>query len=212
MITPVGGGARIAVERPFASHPSWSPDGTRIAYVADARGSGTLSVLYLAEAAADLVGLGATGFIDWSPGGDRIAYTSASDNKAELFIHPVGITPGSIGRAQRISTDGSVSYPDWSPDGAQLAFVSRYEGNENIHVATLGCTDGDEACQVDVRQITGAPDAETNPIWFPDGKHLLYLAGSGSSWRLEFIDVDSLVTQVVLDGLTSPDELDGYVP
>ena len=49
MITPAGDGARIAVERPFASHPSWSPDGSRIAFLADTLGGASVYVLYIRD-------------------------------------------------------------------------------------------------------------------------------------------------------------------
>lgn len=210
LVTP-DSDARLVIREPLPSHPSWSTDGSRIAYLGGTLGSGSLFVGYLPDGAADLAAINATGFIDWSPSSERVAFTAASDDKADLFILPAAISPGSIGEAQRIATDGSVSYPAWSPDGTQLAFVSREEGDRNIYVATLRCTDADDACQVNVRQVTDGPDAETNPIWFPDGNHLVYLAGRGSSWRLEMVDLDNQDPQLLVDGLTSPRELDGYI-
>ncbi|MCJ7513722.1 MAG: LpqB family beta-propeller domain-containing protein, partial [Anaerolineales bacterium] len=211
MVTPPLGDPYVAVEEAFPSNPDWSPDGTRIAFIGDTIGSRTLNVVFLPSRGLDTMARNAAGFIQWSPSGDRIAYTATSGDKADLFISSVGESPGSIAKAQRIATDGSVSYPAWSPDGTQLAFVSRKEGNRNIYVATLACTDAEEACHVNVRQVTDAPDAETNPIWFPDGNHLVYLAGRGSSWHLEMVDLDNQHPQLLVDGLTSPRELDGHI-
>ena len=154
----------------------------------------------------------ATGFLEWSPTGTGLAYTVMGDERAELFVAAIGASPGSIGAPQKVPAAGSVSHPAWSPDGTTIAFVSMENGNEGIHLASVRCESQASPCEVKLEAVVDGLDTETNPIWFPDGNHLVYLAGSGSSWRLELIDVDSLVTQILLDGLTSPSDLDGYIP
>jgi Tol biopolymer transport system component len=209
LVTP-DGDVRKAVGIPDSSYPHWSPDGTRIAFLADGIGSNDLFVLYLSVQTVDLVAHNATSFMQWSPDGERIAFTAANGDKKDLFISEVGDSPGSIGEAQIVAVDGSVSYPAWSPDGTAIAFVSGDHDNDDIFIASLGCFNQRTPCVDHIRQITNSPDYETNPIWFPDGDHITYIAGSGSSWRIELIDLVSLETQELVGDLYSPNQLDGH--
>jgi len=209
LVTP-DGDVRKAVGMPDSSYPHWSPDGTRIAFTADGVGSENLYVLFLSDMTEGLVGHNNTGFMQWSPDGERIAFTAAIGDKIDLFISEVGDTPGSIGEAQLVTVDGSVSYPAWSPDGTAIAFVTRDQGNRNIYIASFGCFKQPMPCVDNIQLITNSLDTETSPIWFPDGNHLVYIAGSNASWRIEMVDLESGEIQVLVGGLLSPRQLDGY--
>ncbi len=92
--------------------------------------------------------------------------------------HPFG--------ARDLVTMERLSDPRPSPDGRWIAFVLRTTDLE----ADKGRTDlwliGADG--VGLRRLTEAPEADSEPRWSPDGKHLYFLSGrSGSSqiWRLE---------------------------
>jgi WD40-like Beta Propeller Repeat len=73
---------------PWGSQPSWSPDGTRIAfafaghiYIADSTGSATKITSALSN-----------GSPAWSPDGDRIAFANSRDGTADLYtIRSAGV-------------------------------------------------------------------------------------------------------------------------
>lgn len=75
---------------------------------------------------------------------------------------------------------GRISDPQVSPDGKLIAFVVRetdLEANRGRTDLWLVGTDG-----TGLRQLTSAPEADSDPRWSPDGRSLLFLSGrSGSS-------------------------------
>src|SRR4051812_21933230 len=79
-IVVLAGGAHGATPAPFsASQPSWSPDGTRVAFSGSVAGSGRSDVYTIARTGSGLTNLTATDaetehvFPAWSPGGMFVA-------------------------------------------------------------------------------------------------------------------------------------------
>ena len=101
------------------SHPSWSPDGTRIAFdYFDGRRQ-QIAVLDLRSGRVTTVGEGARP--DWSPDGRRLVALDA-----EGFDDLVTMNADGSGRHKLgLSTAGIADEtdPSWSPDGHHIAFV-----------------------------------------------------------------------------------------
>ena len=146
--------------------PSWSPDGTYIAFVIVRPPDPTAQDLWVMDADGsnrrDLglcPGVGRCGKLAWSPDCRRVAYAQGTD----LWVADLA-----SGTRERIVTGqltepnpmiaGRGSGPTWSPDGETLAF-----------------TCGDELCIVAAEggstQVIG-PDIE-DPDWSPDGELLV---------------------------------------
>jgi Tol biopolymer transport system component len=118
----VSGGPPVAVTEAFSSgaidaSPSWSPDGTRIAFVSSQNGPVRLWVATLSSGALDtLPGRGAGGAdVEpvWSPDGGQIAFATSRDGPTEIYVLRL-----STGVAARLTTaGGSQGQPTWLPDG-----------------------------------------------------------------------------------------------
>jgi dipeptidyl aminopeptidase/acylaminoacyl peptidase len=94
-----------------------------------------------------------------------------------------------------------LSGPRVSPDGQRVAFVLRstdMEANRGRNDLWLVNADGSG-----LRQLTSHPDADTQPLWAPDGRSLFFLSSRGGSsqvWRLPIDGGEpSQVTKLPLD-------------
>ena len=151
--------ATISVQG-YSSHPSWSPDGTQIAFAfADINGN---SNIYMVDAA----GLNAfqitfTGYEHepaWSPNGNKIAFTSDRNYDDEIYMMNIDGT-SQINLTNKPSDDDHS--PTWSSDGAQIAFIAEdMDGNSDVYVMGSNGTN-----QVNITN-TPAID-ESMPSWSP---------------------------------------------
>ncbi|MDA0330291.1 MAG: S9 family peptidase [Gemmatimonadetes bacterium] len=182
--------------------PSWHPDGRSFAFLSserpsdDAEGAG--QKLYLMdlrggeprEIYAHATSISA---FAWSPDGSQIAFRAideeTDDDKARKkngtdisieddegrFTHLWMV--GADGTDARRVTEGhayTVGPFSWSPDGARLAFSATPTGRpadswkSDVYVVEVA---GEGSAPT---RVTNNPGPDQNPIWTPDGAHLIY--------------------------------------
>jgi TolB protein len=151
--------------------PSWSPDGTRLAYrMASAERSGLLIVDVATGAATRLTaGTAHDNFPVWSPKGDRLAFTSNRDGDFEIYVMRTDGTD-----LRRLTTSpGNDAHNAWSPDGEWIAFTSARRGFKDeamLHpynpqpYGDLYVMRSDGS---DVRMLTDNQFEEGTPTWLP---------------------------------------------
>ena len=159
--------------RPLTSHgggrwPSWSPDGTRIAYFA-VSDSGTRGHILVTDASGGsflrVTNIEASyGKPSWSPDGVRLAVSDGVD----IFL----VNADGTGSANLTEGAGWNYDPSWSPDGSRLAFVSERPTGYGVFVTGV---DGSH-----LTQLTNLPRRQVSaPMWSPDG-NLIVFAVSGA--------------------------------
>ena len=145
--------------------PSWSPDGTKIAYT---RGSeaGDIFVIDADGTNKRQLTTGRRNFDPtWSPDGTKIAYTNDQDREwnYQIFVIDADGT-----NKRQLTTGGENFEPTWSPDGTKIAYTRGFEAGE-IHVMDA---DGGNK-----HQLTNNTTHDGWPTWSPDGTKIAYTRG-----------------------------------
>ena len=147
--------------------PTWSPDGTQIAFSSGASGE-PFRIWRIDVDGTDPVRLTNTSSGDfnpaWSPGGREIAYSRIGASNDIYTVDP--LLPGSEGFYA--GTDASEDQPTWSPDGSAIAFTTnRQDGGGNEIYVQAGAGGGG-------RQLTFDPSDDNSPTWSPDGTQIAF--------------------------------------
>jgi TolB protein len=168
-----GGTAAKPTQSHRNSDPAWSPDGTRIAFVAAGAGINDYDIWVMRADGTGFINLTPNVVLtershSWSPDGTRLAFTSTLNARdAASSVEVVDAD----GRGRRVLATGS--RPAWSPDGTRIA----YHGEGGIHV--LGVAGGGD------RLVAPAASSFAGrPSWSPDGRRIAYVR-DGDVWVLD---------------------------
>jgi Tol biopolymer transport system component len=112
------------------SHPSWSPDGTRIVFQSRI---GTNSEIYMMDAdGSNQIRLTNDPADDempsWSPDGKRIIFSSNRDGNREIYV----MNADGSNQIRLTNNPANDWEPSWSPDGKRIAFESSRGGNREL--------------------------------------------------------------------------------
>ncbi len=127
---------RLTTSRYIESSPSWSPDGSMIAFTSD-RDSGSPQVYVMnsnGTAVRRLTRQG--GWNDapvWSPKGDKIAFVSRSVD-GRFDIYTCSITGENSTWRRLTMGQGDNEAPTWASDGRHIAFASNRTGKWQVYL------------------------------------------------------------------------------
>jgi Tol biopolymer transport system component len=173
LVRPVTGGRAIPLTSDSGevqTNPQWSPDGSRILYLA--RG-GAFSAPSSGGPARQELPAGRTSAVswaDWSPDGASLAFAIADS----LFLRDAA------GKSRKLASFLEPSLCAWSPDGEAIACASG-----NSRYATAGVTFGNLSpswiviCRLRdgaLTPVTSRTSLNHSPVWSPDGRWIYYVS------------------------------------
>ena len=170
-----GGNPRNLTNNPDDDqYPTWSPDGTRIAFVFDKKNRDWNRQIYVMDAdGSNQRNLSKNGFDEWgpswSPDGKRIAFVS---NRKGPFDMEIYVMDADGGNQRNLSNNPDYdTHPSWSPDGKRIAFISDRKGDfENFDIYVMDADGGNQ------RRRTKNLHDDRAPSWSPDGERIVFSA------------------------------------
>jgi TolB protein len=192
----------LASNEPIIS-PSWSPNGTRLAYVSFERKKPVVYVQSLTTGQRNAVAnfLGSNSAPAWSPDGRRLAVTLTKDGASQIY----SISADGGGTATRLTmSSGQVidTEPNYSPDGQWIIFTSDRGGGPQIYRMPAS---GGQA-----QRMTFEGGYNVSPRHSPDGKSFTFIQRQGSRFSVAIQDFASRQMQLLTDG--GVDESPSFAP
>ncbi|GAC1447890.1 MAG: S9 family peptidase [Ktedonobacterales bacterium] len=151
-----------------AHGPAWSPDGTRLAFVADTSGLDQAWVMAAGGGAAErLTDFGErVGEVAWSPTGAHLLVTADAGGNEHDQLYLVAAAGGA---PRALTAEPAVihHFGAWSPDGQRICYSCNRRHPAFFDVWVMDVASGESRCVLE-RDATLTPRA-----WSPDGAALI---------------------------------------
>ncbi|MCW9031740.1 MAG: Tol-Pal system beta propeller repeat protein TolB [Gammaproteobacteria bacterium] len=184
--------------------PSWSPDGTRLAYVSFLNGRPEIFVQNIfsskKEKLASFQGL--NNAPRWSPDGKYLALTLSKDGNPEIYVMNVNSHKLTrITRSYAIDTE-----PEWLPDSKGLIFTSDRGGSPQLYEIKLNNYKPANRAQ----RLTFEGNYNARPTVSADGRYIAMVHRSQGQFRIAVLERESRHFSVLTQG--NLDESPSFAP
>jgi TolB protein len=196
-----GGNAQTALasKEPIIS-PTWSPDGSKLAYVSFESKKPVIYVHDLSTGRRHIAAnfKGSNSAPAWSPDGRRLAIVLTKDGNSQLYL----VNADGSGILRLTSSTGIDTEPRFSPDGASIYFTSDRGGSPQIYrVASTGGS---------AERVTFEGSYNVTPRPSPDSKSLAFITRNNGRFQLAVMDLATKQVQILTD--SAKDESPSFSP
>jgi TolB protein len=169
----------VARSRESLLSPSWSPDGSKIAYVSFESGNSAVYVQNISTGSRSLIAAHPRGINSapaWSPDGSKLAVSLSYVGNPEIFVIDVASHAET-----RLTNNFSIdTEPTYTPDGQSILFTSDRSGKPQIYQMSAS---GGAATRV---TFQGGFNASASVSF--DGKQIAMVQGNGNVYRIAIMD------------------------
>jgi Tol biopolymer transport system component len=196
---------RLTANSSQNGHPSWSPDGTKIAFASDRDDANVFEIYVMNADGSEQTRLtddpAFDGLPSWSPDGTKIAFQRGF---GEIYVMNADDGSGVTRLTDNTDIDET---PSWSPDGTKIAFASNRDHNWEIYV--MNADDGSEQTN-----ISNNPANDLHPSWSPDGTKIAFDSDRDGNGNTEIysMNADDGSEQTRLTDNTRLDEIPSWSP
>lgn len=179
----------LAQSEPIMS-PSWSPDGSHLAYVSFETGHAAVFVQSLYTNQRKLLAdfRGSNSAPAWSPDGKQLAIVLTRDGSSQIYL----IRPDGSG-LRRITFSGAIdTEPHFSPDGRYLLFTSDRGGSAQIYRMPV---DGGAA-----ERMTFGDGNNYSPRYSPDGSSFVFAHRNNGKFYIALQDFQTGQMELLTEG------------
>jgi len=162
---------RITSALGLEDHPTWSPEGGRLAYDSNQSGNRDIWVTQVTgglpvNLTADHLGTDMSP--SWSPDGSQIAFWSDRDGGGIFVMSALGGIPRKIISVMSSPT-GFFGYPQWSKDGIKLACIVRDTAGFSVEIVSLSTRSSQRL------PLPGTQPNRGDLNWSPDNRAFAYM-------------------------------------
>lgn len=179
----------VRSDEPLMS-PTWSPDGSQLAYVSFETGNSSIYVQTLATGQRRrITGFeGINGAPDFSPDGDRLALALSKGGNLDIYIMDL-----STGDMRSITNHWAIdTEPRWMPNGESLVFTSDRGGRPQLYLM--------DAAGGSPERITFEGEYNSRASISPDGGLIAMVHGQGNNYRIAVKNRETGVLRVLSEG------------